>query len=174
MSALALLYCLPGLATTVYKSVDESGVVSFSDSVPQEHTLLEEVEIDVAEPMSGNETQQRLEDMRETTDRMAADRMAREKHRAEMRELQAKTDALREPQYPDYSNYDGYPAIYTGGYYNYRPYYPRRHHPGPVRPEHPIARPPLRPGHDGPSIHDNFPAPHIRPLFTPRTRGAPH
>lgn len=166
----ALLYCLPGHTTTVYKSVDESGVVSYSDSVPENNTLLEEVEFSEQDPPPNSDAQQRLEDMRETTDRMAADRMAREKHRAEMRELQAKTDALREPQYTDYPDYPDYTTIYTG----YPRYYPRRHRPGHVKPVHPIARPPLRRAHSQRSIHDNFPAPHIKPLFTPRTRGAPH
>lgn len=170
---LALLHCLPGLATTVYKSVDDNGVVTFSDSPPEDHTLVEEVEIDIPDSAAGDHAKQRLEDMRETTDRMVADRMAREKHRAELRESQARTDALQPPQYEPENDY--YPAVYTGGYgyYDY-PYPYRRHHyrPDPVHPEHPIARPPLRPVAT-PSYYDDFPAPHIRPLFTPRTRGAP-
>jgi len=165
----ALLYSLPGYATTVYKSVDERGVVTFSDSPPEDSTLVEAVEIDVPPAPDGAQAQQRLEDMRETTDRMVADRMAREKHRAEMRELQAKTDAMQAPQY--YPEDDYYPTLYSGGYYNYAyPYRRPYRRGGYVRPEHPISRPPLRPDT---SYMDNFPAPHIRPLFTPRTRGAP-
>jgi len=169
----ALCCCLPGLAATVYKSIDEKGVVHFSDTPPEEGVLLEELIIDIPESPDADQTQQRLEEMRKTTDRMAADRMAREKHRAEMRELQARTDALRTPQYTPVDDY--YPTVYTGGYgyydypYPYRRYYRRVDRP---RPGHPIARPPLRPG-AGPSYEDNFPAPHIRPLFTPKTRGAP-
>jgi hypothetical protein len=170
LPALLLLCSQPVPATTVYKSVDDSGVVSFSDTVIEENVQLEQVEIDVEETRD-EDAQQRLHDMRDTTDRMAADRRAREKHRAEMRELQAETDALRTPQY--YSNEYDYRTVHTGGYgyYNYpnRRYYRR---PGHGRPEHPIARPPLRP-HTRPAYQDNFPAPHIRPLFTPRTRGAP-
>lgn len=171
LPALALVYCLPGLAATVYKSVDQDGVVTFSDTAPRENILLEEVEINFSSAPPSGEVQQRLEDMRETTDRMATDRMAREKHRAEMRELQAKTDAMQAPQYPEsYSGQDD-PLIYTSGYYGYDyPYRYRR--PGHGRPIPPIYRPPLRPPGAAPDT-ENFPAPHIRPLFTPRTRGAP-
>lgn len=175
--ALFLLYTLPGTATTVYKSIDESGVVSFSDTVIKENEQLEEVTIDIEATPPDDQAEQRLEDMRETTDRMAADRMAREKHRAEMRELQAKADAVRTPQYySDDYQYQDYRTVYTGGSYGYYRYPYRRHyrkHHGRPRPEHPIARPPLRP-HTRPAYRDKFPAPHIRPLFTPRTRGAPH
>ena len=113
--------------------------------------------------------------MRETTDRMANDRMAREKHRAEMRELQVQTEAARLPGYSDDYYEDN--TIYSGysGYSNYYNYPKRRHwrRPGHGRPTHPIARPPLRPHPVTHPSTDNFPAPHIRPLFTPRTRGAP-
>lgn len=173
--ALLLLCSQPALATTVYKSVDDSGVVNFSDTLIEENVLLEEVEIRNEANPSDEDVQQRLDDMRTTTDRMAADRMAREKHRAEMRELAAKSNASRAPDYYYPANYD-YGPVYSGsGYYdysyrgNYRRDY-RKH--GRVRPRHPIARPPLRP-QTRPSYRDNFPAPHIRPLFTPRTRGAP-
>jgi len=168
---LALLHCLPGDAATVYKSIDDRGVVTFSDSPPVDGTFVETVEIDIPVSPDGGQTQPRLEDMRETTDRMAADRMAREKHRAEMRELQAKTEAMQTPQYYPADEY--YPAVYTGGYYNYG-YPPRRHYRrgGHVRPEYPVGRPPLRPPVDA-AYEDRFPAPHIRPLFTPKTRGSP-
>jgi len=168
-----LLHCLPGLAATVYKSIDESGVVSYSDTPPQNGILVETVEIDNRDSGPNEQAQQNLQDMRETTDRMVVDRLAREKHRAEMRKLQAQTGAVQAPQYPDY--YDS-STIYSG-YYDY----PIRRHwrrPGHVRPEHPIVQPPLRPPVDkfppgaGPSPASNFPAPHIRPLFTPRVRGS--
>ncbi|NQX89963.1 MAG: DUF4124 domain-containing protein [Halioglobus sp.] len=167
-----LLYSLPVVATTVYKSVDKSGVVNFSDTLIEENTQIDEMTIDIEATTSDTQVQQRLEDMRRTTDRMATDRMAREKHRAEMRELQAQSDALdtaaRYSTDPDYP----YPQTVstTSVYYNYGyPYWRhhRRHH-GHLRPKHPVIRPPLRPDY-----RDKFPAPHIRPLFTPRTRGAP-
>jgi hypothetical protein len=77
-------------AQTVYRSVDESGAVSFSDTPPAEDQDVEELTINVAPPQDPEAYQQNLEDMRETTDRMAEDRRAREKHRAEMRELAAR------------------------------------------------------------------------------------
>jgi hypothetical protein len=172
LSALALLYCLPSLAATVYKSIDEQGVVRFSDAPPQNEILLETVVIDNQASLSSEQAQQNLQNMRETTDRMAADRMAREKHRAEMRELDVQAEAIQAPQYPEY--YEDR-TTYSGSY-NYRttPYWRR---PGHVRPVHPIARPPLRrPGHRPRGIEpfpvSNFPAPHIRPLFTPKVRGS--
>jgi hypothetical protein len=173
--ALALMHCLPGVAATVYKSVDENGVVSYSDTLPQDDTLLETVVIDNREEPPNEQSQKNLKNMRETTDRMATDRMAREKHRAEMRELQAQTEAMQPPQYSDdyyggSTTYSGYTSGY--GYYNYPSRrYGRR--PGHGRPVHPIARPPLRHRPVNRPSADNFPAPHIRPLFTPRTRGAP-
>ena len=172
LPALALLVCLPSLAATVYKSIDEQGVVSFSDAPPQNEILLETVVIDNQASLSSEQAQQNLQNMRETTDRMVADRMAREKHRAEMRELDVQAEAMQTPQYPEY--YEDR-ATYSGSY-NYRttPYWRR---PGHVRPVHPIARPPLRrPGHrprgTEPLPVNNFPAPHIRPLFTPKVRGS--
>ena len=158
----ALLCALPVTAETVYRSVDENGVVSFSDQPPPGNGEVESITIDTPQAQSPEAARQRLEDMRETTDRMAADRREREKHRAEMRELQARNQQQSQPVYePTY--YDYYPA-YSGTrvvrrqYYGstpwrpgYRPGYDRPGHDRPghgdrPRPEHPIARPPLRPG----------------------------
>ena len=172
LTALTLLVCQQALTATVYKSIDEQGVVSFSDAPPQNEILLETVVIDNQASLSDDEAQQNLQNMRETTDRMVADRMAREKHRAEVRELEAQTETMQTPQYPEY--YEG--STTYSGYYNY-PTRPYRGRPGHVRPVHPIARPPLRrPGHrprdTEPLPVSNFPAPHIRPLFTPKVRGS--
>ena len=89
LPALVLLCCLPAGAATVYRTVDENGVVSFSDMRPAGDTPVETMVINAQAPQVSEAAQQRLQDMRETTDRMATDRMAREKHRAEMRQLQA-------------------------------------------------------------------------------------
>jgi Domain of unknown function (DUF4124) len=174
LSALSLLCCLPSFATTIYKSIDENGVISFSDARPAEEILVETVVIDdQMTPPSGQE-QQRLQDMRETTDRMVADRMAREKHRAELRQLEAQTDAQQAAQNIQ-DNYDNAP-IYTG-YYNYpvrRPWWP----PQRPWPDHPIACPPLRPPVNKlpPGIRplpgNDYPASLIRKSYDPKVREA--
>ena len=137
----ALLLCSAAVfATTVYKTVDENGVVSFSDK-PQEKDV-EVLKISTPEPQSPEEHMANLEAMRETTDRMAEDRREREKHRAELKELTARNQS---PQYPVQQNYnDYYYPINSGRYRRHgRPPY----HPGyRPKPEHPIARPPLLPG----------------------------
>ena len=167
-----LLLSVPVAAQTVFRTVDENGVVSFSDTPPEGDAAVESITIDTPQAQSPEAAQQRLEDMRETTDRMAADRREREKHRAEMRELQARSQPPAPTTYTsDY--YDYYPAFTNRrvvrrsvsgglGYYggtpwrpDYRPGHDRPGHDRPghdrpghdrPRPEHPIARPPLRPG----------------------------
>ncbi len=175
------------LATTVYKTVDENGVVTFSDAAPDDGAAAEKLDIDVAQPQPDSTGQERLEAMRETTDRMVEDRMAREKHRAEMRKLQAEqrvVEAAYPPAQPEYNYY--YPTSVVSGrsrrdgrfglYYrgdNFGAYYGNR----PVRPEHPIARPPLRPGHGdhyrpSPSqpVYNEYPASQVRKGYDPRVR----
>jgi len=119
-----------------------------------------------------NETsQEQLEAMRETTDRMVADRQQREKHRAELRKQQVESQAP--PQVVQYGNPGSYSGTYSG-YYPY-PIYRPGHRP---RPGHPIVRPPLRPhkpvqlpanvispGH-------NYPASLIRRGYSPQARAA--
>jgi hypothetical protein len=117
-------------ATKVYKTVDESGVVSFSDTPPEQGDA-EVLKISSATPEPDVDRQANLDAMRDTTDRMATDRREREKHRAELKEIAAKKQAESTPQ-PTYTEY--YPA-YPGSYLR----------PGRPKPEHPIARPPLRP-----------------------------
>ena len=95
-----LVFLIPALAmaesAVVYKSVDEQGVVSFSDVPPENSGAVEQLEINATQANSTGEYLENFEAMRETTDRMAEDRRAREKHRAEMRELaEAKSDTDR-------------------------------------------------------------------------------
>lgn len=126
------------LATTVYKTVDAKGVVSFSDT-PQEEDA-EELTISTSAPQSPEDHLANLEAMRETTDRMAEDRREREKHRAELKELAARNRAPQPPQ-QNYSDY--YYPINSGNYRRRgRPPYHPGYGPGP---EHPIAHPPLLP-----------------------------
>lgn len=174
-----MLCSLPAVADTVYRTVDENGVVSFSDARPDGDGPVETMVIDIPQPQPGEEQQERLQDMRETTDRMVADRMAREKHRAEMRKMQAETDARTAARdYPDYPQYPDSSTVYSGygGYYNYprrRPRYGHR-----PRPVHPIARPPLRPPVHGRPPHvrplpsHDYPASLIRRSYNPKVRAA--
>jgi hypothetical protein len=129
----AWLLCLmsvPALAQTVYKTV-EDGVPTFSDAPPAEGSA-EVIEMRVPPPADDGLLEERLAQMRETTDRMAADRREREQHRAELRALNA-PDAAETPvaQAP--------PPIWAGGYW------PGYVNP-PVRPRPPFRpRPPQRP-----------------------------
>ena len=131
--ALALLVsCAPLCAQTVYKSV-ENGVTTYSDSPPDSGSA-QILTIDVAPPAEDAALEARLADMRETTDRMADDRRERERHRAELRDMQQtmQQTAAAAPVQPSSANV---PATsgWEGNYW-----------PGNVRPIRP--RPPFRPG----------------------------
>ena len=173
LAALPLLCCLPVPAATVYKSIDENGVVTFSDTKPAAEILVETLVIDDPAPQPGGVAQQRLQDMRETTDRMVADRMAREKHRAELRQIDAQIDAQQSSQ--DLTDYRETSPIYTGFF----PYPARRPWRDPDhRPQHPIARPPLLPTVPRlppgvrPLPGNDYPASLIRKSYDPKVRAA--
>jgi len=158
------LWSLSPRAATVYKSVDDNGVVSYSDTRPEGEADVETLVIEVQDPELTETEQQRLEAMRETTDRMAADRMAREKQRAELRQQRAQEQPA--PAQPTY-------IIDSGGYPLYYPYPVRR--PGWNRPHptHPVARPPMRPSRPVPysGVHD-YPASLVRKGYSPPVRAA--
>jgi hypothetical protein len=137
-------------ATKVYKTVDENGVVSFSDISPEQGDV-EILKINAATPQPDVDQQANLDAMRETTDKMATDRREREKHRAELKEIAAEKKAAITPQ-PIYTNY--YP-VYPGNYLN----------PGRPRPVHPIARPPLRPH---PELYKPMNSQLMRPIVSTR------
>jgi hypothetical protein len=141
-----LLYCSMAGAATVYRSVDENGVVTFSDTPPEAGVEADTLQIDTPAPQNPQQHLDNLEAMRETTDRMAADRREREKHRAEMRELAARSQANQPPLQPDSVAYTDYYPAYSGR--RHRPIHRPPMRPGyRPRPEHPIARPPLKPGY---------------------------
>ena len=198
---LALLCCLPSLAATVYRTVDDKGVVSFTDIKPISDNAVDTLVIDAQAPQLNEIEQQRLQEMRETTDRMASDRMAREKHRAEIRKLQAETPPQYPPQYqhqPDYNpGYIGYSSGYSSSHtanpYNYplrnswrrkrnsRPQHPIARHPGSGHPgnDYPGIRPPLRLPTQSSSAAirttlpgNNYPASLIRKSYDPKVRAA--
>lgn len=127
-----------GHSATVYKTVDENGVVSFSDTPPGDSSSVEVLQITPALSNSPEEYAAWLEQMRETTDRMASDRREREEHRAKLREARARTAAYQEPQ-PQVAAAD------TNVYYPYnrlvpRPYWRRNHGTN----SHPAIHPPLK------------------------------
>ncbi len=131
---------------TVYRTVDETGAVSFSDTPPESEQPVDALTIEVASPVDPQVYQQNLEAMRETTDRMAQDRREREKHRAQMREL-AVRDAPAQAAPPE-NLVEQYSTGWYSGYYGGHGYRPGRPpwRPGyRPRPEHPIVRPPARP-----------------------------
>lgn len=180
LSLLLLLAAVPVPAATVYKTVDANGVVTYSDTPPAGEIEVETLVIDVQSAPPSQGVQEQLEAMRETTDRMVADRQQRERHRAQMRNLQMQSESR--PQVIDYSAPDRYEEIYSG-VYPYPAYRPRpRYHPGGgywPRPEHPIARPPLRPlppvhipAEDIISPGYDYPASLIRRSYSPGARAA--
>lgn len=174
-TALATLWCAPVIAATIYKSIDQNGVVQFSDTMPTDVVVLETVVIEEPVAPPAGQAEQRLQDMRETTDRMVADRMAREKHRAELRQLDAQSSAQQAAQ--DTRDYIDTSPVYIG-YYNYparRPWRPWHGHK--PRPEHPIAHPPLRPPVEKPTgmrplPGNDYPASLIRKSYDPKVREA--
>lgn len=146
-----LMVLVPGLcladATTVYRTVGEDGVVQFSDQPPADAPA-ETLHINTPAPAADGQYQQNLEAMRETTDRMAAERRAREVHRAELREIAQRAQPEPAPQVQVYERY--LPAV---GYYppHYRPR-PPHYRPGqpPLRP-----RPQPLPANERPTEHNS-------------------
>jgi hypothetical protein len=131
VSLALLVLAQAAAATTVYKTVDADGRVSFSDNPPLPAELADaaaavqgvqimRIEVlDYSTPASRPSPldSARLEAMRETTDRMAADRRERETHRARLRaEAEAARAAANTPRYPTYDEH----------YYSVHPVYPVR------------------------------------------------
>ncbi len=150
-----MFLCLPVAATTVYKSVDAYGRVTFSDQPPTEGSLVDILEYNDPAPVPSAGDAARFAAMREVTDRMAADRRERETARAQARKMQYEAQASQvqiEDYYYDYPYYRGYQ---------------RRH-----RPHHPVLRPPIhRPlPVRGPAITSQYPAKLIRQHYTGAAR----
>jgi len=125
MLAVALAGALPALGATVYKTVDADGKVSYSDTPPPQGVAAEVIETRDAYAGPDPDTAERLQQMRETTDRLRADRLEREQARA----------LPPAPAYPDYPEDDN--AQRDDGENRWLlPYYPpyRRWHGGDHRP----------------------------------------
>lgn len=153
---LATLLAGEATATTVYRTVDEHGAVSFSDTPPLQADIpAEELHIETTGSSDDSGTAERLEAMRETTERMIASRMARERHRAELRKLDAETQLSRAAVDRD-QEYDYYPEpVYVGPY--------RRHY-ADHKPVPPIYRPRPEPR------RSSYPASLIRKHYNPQVR----
>ena len=134
--------------TTVYRHVDENGVVTFSDTPPEGEQDAETLNIATPAAQDPDAYLENLDAMRETTDRMAADRREREKHRAEMREINQSNQLSQGSQVVEYREYSDYWPVYGGPVYGGggRPPWRPGYRP---KPEHPIARPPYRPSPQG-------------------------
>lgn len=151
----ALLACLVTAAaathsqgTTVYRHVDENGVVTFSDTPPEGELEAEAVNIATPPAQNPDSYLENLDAMRETTDRMAADRRERERHRAELRELSAGSDAPQDTRVAQDREYTDYWPVYRAPIYG-RPGRPPWRPGYRPKPEHPVAGPPYRPSQPG-------------------------
>ncbi len=148
---------------TIYKSMDENGALVFSDSPPEnEAQAIEVIEINTPEPVSEAVYRQRLQDMRETTDRLVAERHERERLRAELNATQADSQqtpaAAPEVEHSASDNYF-YPIPL---YYPYPRFHQQRRsdHPRPPRAttQHGIV-----PGNNGQLMRPILPRAPIRP-----------
>jgi hypothetical protein len=172
-SIVVLVFALlaPGaVGTTIYKSVDAQGRVTFSDQPPLAEELVDVIQYRESRQLASALATERIEAMREVTDRMAADRREREESRVKAR-------ANRLATRPDTRYYDDSDYGYSSGYYPV--YHPRRIGPGGrppgVRPpgvHPPIARPPFqhRPAHRQNVGINRYPASLIRRHYTSTAR----
>ena len=151
---LLLLCATAGFSTTVYKTVDEKGVVSFSDMPPAGGMPTQVLQIIPTSPQSPEAFLERFEAMRETTDRMVSERRAREKHRAELKEINARTASLQPSEQPALAPYTDYFPVYSR----------RSRHRGYI-PSHPVIRPPL---HKMQGVTGSSNAQLMRPLVSTR------
>lgn len=155
LSMLLLSLEISAQPTTVYKSVDENGQVTFSDQPPASAERAETLVYDTGEPVSAEEAEARLQRMRETTDRMAEDRRQREAARSAAR-------ASRPADTPATAQSEPLPVYYPV-------YYGRRHRPVVRPPFRPPARPPIHPVHPvAPISPVPYPSSYIRKRYPGR------
>ncbi|MEO0437808.1 MAG: DUF4124 domain-containing protein [Pseudomonadota bacterium] len=141
LAAICLLCAVQSAhSQTVYKSV-ENGVTTFSDAPPAEGDA-ERIELQLPPKPDAALLSERLAEMRETTDRMAADRREREQTRAALRADQL---AARDRRASQDSGYEASPAWMN----SYWPAYNRpgrflrnRSHQVPYKPRATPATPP--------------------------------
>jgi hypothetical protein len=171
--------------------VDDEGRVTYSDQPPEDGKEVEVLDVQVSDAQPTETELARIEAMRETTDRMAADRREREAARAKARaEAEAARAATYRNQYPEYYNggevTHSYSYSGSGGYYYppvigrprppyFRPPYHRPPHGRPPHARPPHVRPPFRPGYDQPGAAEpgfsyNAPANQIQRKYTGKAR----
>ncbi|MHA7817549.1 MAG: DUF4124 domain-containing protein [Pseudohaliea sp.] len=144
---------------TIYRTVDAQGTVTFSDQPPDDGTA-EVLSIDVPPAADPALLERRLDAMRETTERMAADRRARENARAEL--AAARQPAPRPEAGPaPVPRTLVVPATPLYGWPAYR--HPWRPRPS-LRPR--PVRPPLRPGQSVVPLQNNQQL--MRPIVSSR------
>lgn len=116
---------------TVYKTV-EGGIPSFSDTAPADGESVEVITLQTAPAADDALLEQRLEEMRATTDLMVSDRRERELHRAALKEERQEPIAPAPESVPM--------VVANGGYWSGygRPHRPNRPSP-PYRPGHSVS-----------------------------------
>ncbi len=165
VASTAMCSAVTASSTTVFRSVDENGVITFSDTMPDNATSVETVELAVTPAADAETTARQLQEMRATTDRMVADRQAREQHRAklrrEQRQEQSLAAAMRREQ-------DATLAAQRPQPYYYPTYTPYRRHP------HPPLLYPRPPVVQQPTPRFDYPASLIRRYYPQQVREAFH
>lgn len=102
---LLLLLCLPLLmanlvvASTIYKTVDQEGNISYSDKLPADEMLMDSLEFEEIIPASDpqEKVDQRIKRMATTADRLKKDRLDREASRREEARLDILANQQRKP-----------------------------------------------------------------------------
>ena len=109
---------------TVYRTL-EDGVPSFSDAPPDDSRDVETITLRVPEPAEDPQLEERLEQMREATDRMAEDRREREAQRLAVREARLERERERAERSPQVivANSGYWPVYRRPGYPGLRPPY---------------------------------------------------
>ena len=119
------------VATTIYRSLDASGTMRFSDKPPEDAASVEVIHLAVPPPVSAPNSQQLIADMIATTERLREDRLRRTKERAPKPSRPDPAAAEQAPRQPVQGWH--YPGPYRHGYHVVPPrhrqpdyQYPRR------------------------------------------------
>lgn len=119
ITLLAALHATPLAAQTVYRAINPDGTVSFSDTPPSHTRDYEEIQLEEYPPSDPEAQRRAVEAMTATSNRLQADRQAREKARQEEQARQQRPviyrpqpaaperddPYYRHPYYPPYAPY---------------------------------------------------------------------